>query len=58
MDFFRVLTESPGGWEYERVVQEYTGPMFEEDPGDEKVRGTVQGFKAWRTGREVALKTD
>lgn len=52
MDFFRVLTESPGGWKYERVVEEYTGPMFEEDPGDEKVRGTVQGFKAWRTGTD------
>jgi nicotinamide N-methyltransferase len=46
MDFFRVLCET--GWAYERVVEEWTGPMFEEDPGDERVRGTVHGFKAWR----------
>ena len=26
------------------------GPMFEDDPGDEKVRGTVHGWKAWRVG--------
>lgn len=49
LDFFRVLCESPGGWTYGKVVEEYTGPMFETDPGDERVRGTVHGFKAWRT---------
>ncbi|KAI8322880.1 hypothetical protein GQ54DRAFT_259146 [Martensiomyces pterosporus] len=33
------------GFEVERVVEEYVGPMFEEDPGDERVRGTVHGFR-------------
>ncbi|KAJ2541176.1 Protein N-terminal and lysine N-methyltransferase efm7 [Coemansia sp. RSA 1933] len=33
------------GLEVTRVVEEYTGVMFEEDPGDERVRGTVHGFR-------------
>lgn len=36
------------GWGFERLVEEYTGPMFENDPGDERVRGTVHGFRCWR----------
>lgn len=28
-----------------RVVEEYTGAMFDDDPGDAKVRGTVHGFR-------------
>ncbi|WWC90644.1 uncharacterized protein L201_005580 [Kwoniella dendrophila CBS 6074] len=46
--FFPRLAESDGGWVYEKVVEEWAGAMFEEDPGDEKVRGTVHGWKAWR----------
>ncbi|ORX69232.1 hypothetical protein DL89DRAFT_173687 [Linderina pennispora] len=37
--------ESELGLKAERVVEEYVGPMFEEDPGDERVRGTVHGFR-------------
>ncbi|KAJ1663982.1 Protein N-terminal and lysine N-methyltransferase efm7 [Coemansia sp. RSA 1813] len=33
------------GLEATRVVEEYTGAMFEDDPGDERVRGTVHGFR-------------
>ncbi|KAJ1896398.1 Protein N-terminal and lysine N-methyltransferase efm7 [Kickxella alabastrina] len=33
------------GLEVTRVVEEYTGAMFEDDPGDERVRGTVHGFR-------------
>ncbi|KAJ2357253.1 Protein N-terminal and lysine N-methyltransferase efm7 [Coemansia sp. RSA 2618] len=33
------------GLKCERVVEEYTGAMFEDDPGDERVRGTVHGFE-------------
>ncbi|TXT15746.1 hypothetical protein VHUM_00249 [Vanrija humicola] len=47
MAFFPRLAAS-GAWGYERVVEEYTGPMFENDPGDERVRGTVHGFRCWR----------
>ncbi|KAJ2312623.1 Protein N-terminal and lysine N-methyltransferase efm7 [Coemansia sp. Cherry 401B] len=32
------------GMRVERLVEEYTGAMFEDDPGDERVRGTVHGF--------------
>ena len=39
-----------GGWAYEKVVEEWTGPMFEDDPGDAKVRGTVWGWRCWRVG--------
>lgn len=46
MGFLSTLCET--GWEYERVVEEWTGPMFDDDPGDERVRGTVHGFRAWR----------
>ncbi|KAL1413560.1 Protein N-terminal and lysine N-methyltransferase efm7 [Vanrija albida] len=47
MAFFPRLAAS-GAWGYERVVEEYTGPMFDNDPGDERVRGTVHGFRCWR----------
>ncbi|WVW85553.1 hypothetical protein I302_107591 [Kwoniella bestiolae CBS 10118] len=46
--FFPRLAASREGWVYEKVVEEWAGAMFEEDPGDEKVRGTVHGWKAWR----------
>ncbi|GMK53710.1 hypothetical protein CspeluHIS016_0102960 [Cutaneotrichosporon spelunceum] len=46
MAFFPNLAKR--GYGYERVVEEYTGPMFQEDPGDERVRGTVHGFRCWR----------
>jgi nicotinamide N-methyltransferase len=46
MAFFPRLAKH--GWGYERVTHEYTGPMFENDPGDERVRGTVHGFRCWR----------
>lgn len=47
MAFFPRLAAS-GAWGYERVVEEWTGPMFDNDPGDERVRGTVHGFRCWR----------
>lgn len=37
------------GWQCDRVAEQYTGAMFEDDPGDEKVRGTVHGFRCWRS---------
>ncbi|KLT41145.1 hypothetical protein CC85DRAFT_276450 [Cutaneotrichosporon oleaginosum] len=46
MAFFPNLAKR--GYAYERVVEEYTGPMFQDDPGDERVRGTVHGFRCWR----------
>ncbi|KAJ2723016.1 Protein N-terminal and lysine N-methyltransferase efm7 [Coemansia sp. Benny D115] len=33
------------GLQVTRVCEEYTGAMFENDPGDERVRGTVHGFR-------------
>ncbi|KAJ2513163.1 Protein N-terminal and lysine N-methyltransferase efm7 [Coemansia sp. RSA 2049] len=33
------------GLEAVRIVEEHTGVMFEEDPGDARVRGTVHGFR-------------
>lgn len=36
------------GWESETIKEEWTGPMFEHDRGDEKVRGTVWGWRCWR----------
>ncbi|WVR07546.1 hypothetical protein IAU60_004588 [Kwoniella sp. DSM 27419] len=49
--FFPRLAESGGerGWVYQKVVEEWAGAMFEDDPGDVQVRGTVHGWKAWRT---------
>lgn len=49
MAFFPRLAER--GYAYERVVEEYTGPMFRDDPGDERVRGTVHGFRCWRVAK-------
>ncbi|OCF75942.1 nicotinamide N-methyltransferase [Kwoniella mangroviensis CBS 8886] len=46
--FFPRLAASGDGWVYQKVVEEWAGAMFEDDPGDEKVRGTVHGWKAWR----------
>ncbi|WVQ79798.1 hypothetical protein IAT38_001898 [Cryptococcus sp. DSM 104549] len=46
--FFPRLAQSGAGWAYEKVVEEWAGAMFENDPGDEKVRGTVHGWRAWR----------
>lgn len=46
------------GWGYERVVEEWTGPMFENDPGEERVRGTVHGFRVWRTGAAFEEDSD
>ena len=48
MAFFPLLAESGSGWAYEQIVEEYAGAMFEDDPGDEKTRGTVKGWRAWR----------
>ncbi|KAJ2852142.1 Protein N-terminal and lysine N-methyltransferase efm7 [Coemansia brasiliensis] len=32
------------GMHAEKFIEEYTGAMFDDDPGDERVRGTVHGF--------------
>jgi nicotinamide N-methyltransferase len=48
MAFFPALAESGNGWAYEKVVDEFAGAMFENDPGDATVRGTVKGWRAWR----------
>jgi len=48
MGFFPALAESGTGWAYEKVVDEFAGAMFENDPGDATVRGTVHGWRAWR----------
>jgi len=47
MAFLSLLAASGDGWEYEKVVEEWRGVMFDEDKGDEKVRGTVHGWRAW-----------
>lgn len=48
MSFFPALAQSGDGWAYEKVVDEFAGAMFENDPGDATVRGTVHGWRAWR----------
>lgn len=48
MDFLPKLGRR--GFKWERVVEEYRGAMFKDDPGDERVRGTVHGFRFWREG--------
>lgn len=48
MGFFPLLAESGEGWAYEKVVEEFAGAMFENDPGDAQIRGTVKGWRAWR----------
>ena len=45
--FFPRLAQH-GGWAYEQVVEHYAGAMFPEDPGEERVRGTVRGWRCWR----------
>lgn len=47
MDFLPRMADA--GFSSERVVEEYRGAMFKDDPGDERVRGTVHGFRCWRT---------
>jgi nicotinamide N-methyltransferase len=53
MNFFRILLEVEGDWDYLEWEPEFTGPMFEEDPGDRQVRGTVRRFKAWQMDEEA-----
>ncbi|EIW68247.1 hypothetical protein TREMEDRAFT_63420 [Tremella mesenterica DSM 1558] len=52
--FFPLLAQSKpddgGSWAYEKVVEEWAGAMFEDDPGDIHVRGTVHGWRCWRVG--------
>ncbi|CED83049.1 Predicted methyltransferase [Phaffia rhodozyma] len=48
--FFDLARED--GWECEEIVTEWTGPMFETDPGDEKVRGTVHGWVCKRSSQD------
>jgi nicotinamide N-methyltransferase len=52
MKFFKTLLEAEGDWDYIEWEPEFTGPMFEEDPGDRNVRGTVRRFKAWKMDEE------
>lgn len=47
MEFFEKARNA--GWECEQVVQAYTGAMFADDRGDEKIRGTVHGWRMWRS---------
>ncbi|KAG8942767.1 nicotinamide n-methyltransferase [Tulasnella sp. 419] len=46
LDFFRKAKER--GWLCEKIVEERMEVMFPEDSGDEKIRGTVHG---WRLSR-------
>lgn len=46
MEFFQKAADE--GWICERIVTEYTGAMFKEDAGDEKIRGTVHGWRLQR----------
>lgn len=59
-DFFPRLAASGKGWAYQKVVEEWAGVMFEEDPGDERVRGTVHGWRCWRVadGEEPGRRPD
>ncbi|OMJ27973.1 Protein N-methyltransferase nnt1 [Smittium culicis] len=43
VDFFNKAKDE-FGFKVEKILEKYTGPMFENDPGDEKVRGTVHGY--------------
>ncbi|KAJ2862016.1 Protein N-terminal and lysine N-methyltransferase efm7, partial [Coemansia asiatica] len=44
MDFIERARDELG-LEVSKVVEQYTGAMFEDDPGDERVRGTVHGYR-------------
>ncbi|KAJ1918984.1 Protein N-terminal and lysine N-methyltransferase efm7 [Mycoemilia scoparia] len=46
MNFFKLAEDEEAGFGFkvEKIVEEYMGPMFEADPGDIKVRGTVHGY--------------
>lgn len=46
--FFPLLAKSDSGWAYEQVIEEYAGAMFPDDPGEERIRGTVKGWRCWR----------
>lgn len=48
LNFFELAREQ--GWECEKVVEEWTGVMFNADEhlGQEKMRGTVHGWRCWR----------
>lgn len=48
LNFFNLAREE--GWECEEVVEEWTGVMFGADAhlGEEKMRGTVHGWRCWR----------
>ncbi|KAJ2455766.1 Protein N-terminal and lysine N-methyltransferase efm7 [Coemansia sp. RSA 2336] len=43
MEFLKMAEQA--GMVAEKVIEEYTGAMFEDDPGDERVRGTVYGYR-------------
>ncbi|PWN20801.1 hypothetical protein BCV69DRAFT_249125 [Microstroma glucosiphilum] len=53
MEFFR-KAEATGKWSVERVGRWKREPMFPTDPGSAFVRGTVHGFRLFRTGADVA----
>jgi len=42
LEFFE---KAKASWIVEEVVQSVYQPMFEDDPGDERVRGMVYGWK-------------
>ncbi|KAJ1735179.1 Protein N-terminal and lysine N-methyltransferase efm7 [Coemansia biformis] len=46
------------GLHVQRVVEEFTGVMFDEDPGDPRVRGTVHGFRITHPGHSVFGQCD
>jgi nicotinamide N-methyltransferase len=46
LEFFRLAREK--GWVCEEIVTEHTGPMFDDDSGDEEVRSTVHGWRMYR----------
>ncbi|KAJ1743989.1 Protein N-terminal and lysine N-methyltransferase efm7 [Coemansia sp. RSA 989] len=42
MEFLEMAEQA--GMHAEKIIEEYTGAMFDDDPGDEQVRGTVYGY--------------
>ncbi|PVU96491.1 hypothetical protein BB559_002353 [Furculomyces boomerangus] len=42
---FFTTAKTEFGFKVEEIIEKYTGPMFENDPGDKTVRGTVHGYK-------------
>ncbi|ORY35481.1 hypothetical protein BCR39DRAFT_509977 [Naematelia encephala] len=53
LNFFPALASSGHGWAYQRIVERFAGVMFDEDPGDAIVRGTVYGWRCWRVRTEL-----